>query len=181
MVETSNSTTFPTSLSEFQDWEVIDGFKYEWYDGELIKFDRMNRKHLKLIRLLLRLFTNTSAFQNGGTLIPEQDVMLSGIQLRRPDLAFFNNEQIDESSNEEPIPEFTIEVISTNDQIIPVKNKLKEYFKHGVKVVWLIYPDDKLVEIYTSYKNIQVCSDGDICSAKPVLPDFEIAAENLFV
>jgi Uma2 family endonuclease len=154
--------------------------RYEWYDGKIIKFEGMNKKHLRLIRL----FSKTKAYQDGGELIAEQDVKISAIQLRRPDLAYlayFSASQIDESwKDEEPIPAFAIEIISTFDQINQVKMKLTEYFKNGVSVVWLIYPDEKIVEIYTSRKTVKIYSDTDICSASPVLDDFEISVEDLF-
>jgi Uma2 family endonuclease len=183
METTISNIHLPENFDQFLKWEPNDGFKYEWNDGDLIKFQKMNKKHLKLIRKLLRLFDNSMAYEQGGVLTIEQDIMLTGIQLRRPDLAYFSNSQIenaDTPGTDEPIPEFAIEVISTTDQILLVKAKLKQYFLHGIKVVWLIYPDDKLVEVYTDYKKVQICSDKDICSAKPVLDDFEIAAEDLF-
>ena len=155
--------------------------RYEWNDGELIKFTYMNRKLLSLISRLYKVFYQTEHFRKGGLFLAEQDVQLSGIQLRRPNLAFFNAEQIQESQgDEEQIPEFAIEVISTNDQIIKVRQKLSEYFKTGVKVVWLIYPEEKEVEVFTSYKEVKICTGTDICSASPVLPDFEISVEELF-
>lgn len=83
-------------------------------------------------------------------------------------------------ANEEPIPASAIEVISTNDQILSVKAKIKQYFQHGIGVVWLIYPDDKLVEVYTDFKTVHICTEKDMCSAKPALEDYEITAEDLF-
>jgi Uma2 family endonuclease len=174
---------FPETLAQFEQWEPNDGFKYEWNDGEIIKSEKMNRKHLKLLKKLARLFLKTKAHKSGGELIAEQDVRLTGVQLRRPDIAYFSAEQIensDHSSAEEPIPGFAIEVISTSDQLTMVKAKLKEYFDHGVMVVWLVYPDEKLVEVYTSYKQVTICTDKDVCSAKPVMDDFEIRVEDLF-
>ena len=53
-------------------------------------------------------------------------MLSAGIQLRRPSLAYFTNEQIRSDENDEPIPEFCIEVISTFDQINEIKIKLKE-------------------------------------------------------
>jgi hypothetical protein len=35
------------------------------------------------------------------------------------------------------------------------------------------------VHIFTSPKNVQICTDDDICSAKPVLDDFEISVNDL--
>ena len=180
MIQTVPTASLPRTLDEFLNWEPNDGFKYEWNDVELIKFVGMKKKHLKLIKRLSRLFLLTKAHQLGGELVPEQDVMLTGIQLRRPDLAYFNNDQIeDEQDSEEPIPTFCIEVISTYDQLNDVKKKLIEYFKHGVQVAWVILPDHAMVEVYTSIKNVTICMGSDICSAHPVLDDFEISVDDL--
>ena len=183
MVETIQNTRLPENIEQFLQWEPNDGFKYEWNDGEIIKFEKMNKKHLVLLRKLYQLFNSTKSYKKGGILTPEHDVWLTGFQLRRPDFAYFSDEQIENSKvsgSDEPIPSFAIEVISTNDQILPVKAKLKQYFQHGISVVWLIYPDDKLVEVYTDFKTVHICTEKDICSAKPALDDFEIAAEDLF-
>ena len=174
----TTTIALPTTLAEFELWEPNDGFKYEWNDGELIKFTNMKRKHLKLIKKLNRLFLLTNGHQKGGELICEQDVMITGIQLRRPDMAFFTDEQINSEAGE-PIPEFCIEIISSNDQINDVKKKIKEYFKNGVRVVWVVLPEEEMVEVYTSVKNIKICMEQDICSASPVLDDFQISVEEL--
>jgi Uma2 family endonuclease len=171
----------PRTLEEFLVWEPNDGFKYEWNDGELIKFHYINRQLLSLISRLYQVFYKTEEFKQGGLLLAEQDVQLTGIQLRRPDIAFFSIAQIEASEGEEEqIPEFVIEVISTNDQIIKVRQKLSEYFKTGVRVVWLIYPEEKEVEVFTSYKEVKICTGTDICSASPVLNGFEISVDKLF-
>jgi Uma2 family endonuclease len=182
MILRSQSSVAPNSFEEFLRWEPVDGFKYEWNDGEIIRFEKMKKKHLFIIRKLQQLFFRTIAFSKGAALIMEQDVMLSGIQMRRPDLAFFTGSQIDESaiSDKEPIPEFLIEVISPTDDAEKVEEKLAEYFQSTVKVVWHIYPDNEVVYVYTSRKNVKICTESDICSASPVLPDFELTVKELF-
>lgn len=122
----------------------------------------MKRKHSRVIQNLNNFFDKTKAKKANGQLICEQDVMVSGmlpagIQLRRPSLAYFTNEQIRSDENDEPIPAFCIEVISTFDKINEIKIKLREYFKNGVKVVWLIMPDQDMVEslhIFERYNNL---------------------------
>ena len=176
------SQTLPGTFEEFLRWEPVDGYKYEWNDGEVIRFEKMKKKHLVIIRTLNRIFLSTSAHQVGGELIMEQDVMLTGIQMRRPDLGYFSGPQIDnsQSSDEEPIPEFVIEIISPTDDAIKVEEKLAEYFKANVKVVWHIFPDNEVVYVYTSRKQVKICTDNDMCSALPVIPDFEITVNELF-
>ena len=173
-------STLPTTLEEFMVWESEDGFKYEWNDGELIKFVGMNRKQVFIYEALNQLFIEKGLWKT-GTLISEYDVQLSGIQMRRPDVAYLTKEQIASTKQgEDEIPEFAIEIISGSDKANKVEAKTIEYFKYGVKVLWLIYPDNKTVQVYTSLKQAQICTDDDICSAKPVLEDFEISVNDIF-
>jgi Uma2 family endonuclease len=181
MILRSPSSILPRTLDEFQQWECVDGYKYEWNDGKIIQLGKLKKKHLFIIRRLQQLFFKTTAFSKGSALIMEQDVMLSGIQMRRPDLAYFSGSQIDSSitSDNEPIPEFLIEVISPTDDAEKVEEKLAEYFSTTVKVVWHIYPENEVVYVYTSRKSVRICTDLDICSASPVMPDFEISVKEL--
>jgi Uma2 family endonuclease len=114
MIAQPNPVVLPTTLDEFLRFEPNDGHKYEWNDGELIVFGgiktAMKKKHLSLIQALNLTFDKTKAKQQRGQLIGEQDVMLTGIQVRRPDVAYFSNAQI--HSDEEAVPAFCIEVIS---------------------------------------------------------------------
>ena len=180
MVLTKDISTLPTTLEEFMAWESEDGFKYEWNDGELIKFVGMNRKQVFIYEALNQLFIEKGLWKT-GTLISEYDVQLSGIQMRRPDVAYLTKEQIASTKQgEDEIPEFAIEIISGHDKANKVEEKTIEYFKAGVKVLWLIFPDNKTVQVYTSLKQAQICTDDDICSAKPVLEDFEISVNDIF-
>lgn len=172
------TTALPTTFEEFLRFEPTDGFKYEWNDGELIKSSGMKRKHLRLIKRLNRLFLQTAAHKAGGELICEQDVMLLGIQMRRPDIAYFSDEQI-RNEDSEPIPAFCIEIISPTDESEKVEAKRIEYFKAGVQVLWHIFPENGEVYVYISRKTVQICSDDDPCSALPVLDDFSITVNEL--
>ena len=182
MVEIQENTTqLPKTLVEFMEWEhPNDGFKYEWNDGEIIKFEGMNRKQLFIFTVLNKLFAK-KGYLEIGALIPESDVQLSGIQMRRPDIAYFTDEQVYQGrQGMYIIPDFAIEVISNSDKMIDVENKLIEYFKAGVKVVWHIIPAQEVVYVYTSRSEVKICFDKDICSARPVLEDFEISVEDIF-
>jgi Uma2 family endonuclease len=180
MILTKELIQLPKTMEEFLQFEPNDGFKYEWNDGELIKFTGMNKTQLYIYGLLARLFSRKGYYEN-GVLVAEQQVQLSGIQMRIPDIAYFT---LDQEKNTklgvDEIPEFVIEVISGNDNINKVEEKIVEYYKAGVKVVWLIMPDYKAVHVYTSRKNVMICLETDICSAKPVLDDFEISVNDIF-
>ena len=108
--------------------------------------------------------------------------MLTVSQMRRPDLAFFSNEQIDDSIRPdiEPIPAFVIEVISPTDDAEKVEEKVDDYFRAGVRVLRHVYFGNQVVYVYTARKHVTICLDDDTCSAAPVLPDFRISVTDLF-
>ena len=179
MVATTSQSVLPRTLAEFLTWEPTDGYKYEWTDGELIKFNGMKKKEYYIFDLLNLLFIEKGLYKI-GSLISEPDVMLTGIQMRRPDIAFFTREQIYEGlQGEDVIPAFVVELISPTDEIERVEEKLVEYFKAGVKIVWHVLPKYKRVYVYTSSKTVKICEDNDICSAESVLEDFNISAFDL--
>ena len=180
MVLTQEISALPKTLAEFMLWEPEDGFKYEWNDGELIKFTGMNRKQVYIYDLLLNLFVEKGYIKK-GTLVAEYDTMLTGIQMRRPDVAYLTKEQIMQTrAGENVIPEFVIEILSESDNVNKVEEKVVEYFKAGVRVVWNIYLEQKAIYVYTSRRDVKICIEDDICSAKPVLPDFEMSANQIF-
>ncbi len=80
----------------------------------------------------------------------------------------------------ESIPRFVIEVISTSDPINIVNDKVLEYFKAGVKILWHIFPKQQMVYVFKSMSQIAILRADDICSAAPVIPDFEISINDIF-
>lgn len=159
-----------------------DNFKYEWVNGLIEKTPRtMNRDQTLIIQRLQRLFLTTKAHKDMCELVAELDMfMTTANRSRRADFGVLTAKQIESSVDGDLSPAcFVIEIISKNDQINEVDTKLIEYFANGVKVVWLVFPKLKKVEVHRSLRDITVCFDDDICSAAPVLPDFEIAVDVL--
>jgi len=168
------------SLDEFRAWASDDGFKYEWVDGTLKATTAMKNRERLLVSRLLRRFAQTKAYQEGGELLPETDTLLAPVnKVRIPDLAFFTRDELLQSEKgDEPIPSFVIEIISPSNTVDEVQTKLADY--SGVQVVWEIFPKNKSVRIYNSLKTVKICTDDDVCSAAPALPDFTITPNQLF-
>ncbi len=158
-----------------------DGYKYEFNQGLIEKTETMNQRQSKFFILLLDLFLKTKAYKNGGRLVMETDMDTSPEQLRRPDIAFYNSEQLPKMwAGENQVAPWVCEVISPTDRAEDVNAKLMEYFKAGVKVVWHIFPHAQKVDVYTSPEKITICMGKTICSGAPALADFEMKAEELF-
>ncbi|PWK27937.1 Uma2 family endonuclease [Arcicella aurantiaca] len=180
MVTENQIQNYPSTFAEFLLWEPEDGYKYEWNDGELICFTGMNKKKVYIYDYINRSFI-AKQYLELGSLVSEYDVQLSGIQMRRPDIAYLTKEQITETKKGvDVIPEFVIEILSETDNINRVEEKVTEYFKAGVKVIWHIFPELKMIYVYTSRRDVKICIENDICSASPVLTDFETVVSELF-
>ncbi len=180
----SNPTKRQITLEKFLEryTNKEDSFKYEWNKGFIEKKNRtMNRNQFLIIRALQLLFDKTQAKKEGGLITPEVDMYLPTVdRTRRTDLAFLTAEQMENSIDGMPtVCPFAIEVISKNDQINEVEEKIIEYFENGVQVVWVIFPKVKKVQVYTSIRDVKICFDEDICSAAPVMPDFNISVNGI--
>ncbi|MCK6693547.1 MAG: Uma2 family endonuclease, partial [Thermoanaerobaculia bacterium] len=122
------------------------------------------------------------AYAAMGELMSEVDMLMqTPNRTRRADIAYMSGEQMQSAPNGElSVCAFVAEVISKNDQINEVEEKLQEYFDNGVQVVWVIFPKLKQVKVYRSIRDITVCFGDDVCSAAPELPDFQITVNDVF-
>ncbi len=129
---------------------------------------------------ITRRFTQTSVYEEEAEIIPEIEVWVSEKQMRRPDLAFYTRKQIAASKSLAcVIPGFLIEFVSGNDDAREYIRKLHEYFLADVQTVWLIFPDDYTIYVYTSLKTVTICTD-DVVSAGPALSALAMTVAELF-
>jgi Uma2 family endonuclease len=162
-----------------------DEFKYEWLNGTVEKTIRgMDRTQLHLLWNLLDLFDAMKAKGLvNGRLIAEPDLFFISNH-RRPDIAWLTREQTFKLADSKAyeVPAFVIEVISPNDKSSRVEDKVANYRAAGVQVLWHIFPKQQQVNVISG-RNLSLtksCFNDDICSAEPALPNFKIAAKDIF-
>ena len=71
-------------------------------------------------------------------------------------------------------PDFVIELRSESDRLKPLQDKMQEYLENGVRLGWLINPQDKQVEIYRQNQQVEVIQIPAVLSGEDVLPGFEL-------
>ncbi len=157
------------------------GMKYEYNKGVIEKMEAMKLSEHFIVVNIQNKFDTLPIAKTGAKIQYEPEVWTSPDQWRKPDLAFISIEQTRAAmQGYEPIPEFIIELISPNDQINRVKNKVYEYFHAGVKVLWHIFPEQHVVEVYRSPEDVEVCSGSKLCSAEPVVKGMLMPAAEVF-
>lgn len=159
-----------------------DFFKYEWVNGLIEKTPRsMDQQQQYLYTNLSDFLTDLRlAGKASGRLLSEVDTFFLDKAHRRPDIAYFSDEQrklMAEDINQ--VPQFVIEVISTNDQINRVHKKMRNYRDAEVAVVWHIFPLLEEVHVYNGL-TMTVCSGEMLCSAEPVIPHFKLSVNQIF-
>lgn len=77
-------------------------------------------------------------------------------------------------------PDFVIELMSPTDDLDELKQKMVEYMDCGVKLGWLINPDDKQVVLYRNGQNNKVLNNPNVLSGENVLPGLTVELSEIF-
>ena len=77
-------------------------------------------------------------------------------------------------------PDFALELLSTNDRLPDVQYKMREYRECGVKLGWLIYPDEKRVEIYRLGKDVEVVNAPQSLFGEDLMPGLTVELGEIF-
>lgn len=78
------------------------------------------------------------------------------------------------------MPDIAVEIKSPDDSIPEMREKASYYLKKGSRLVWLVYPEKRLVEVYQHDGGIEILTEEDNLDAGTVLPDFRLPVKNLF-
>ncbi len=160
--------------------EREDRFKYEWVRGMVEKTPRtMDQNQMLLVNKLEDFLASLQKKDPSlGKLWAEVDCFFAGAH-RRPDLAYFSKKQIADIPRGNQTPQFVLEIVSKNDQADRVTEKLGDYRRAGVAVVWLIFPKRREIHVYHGIHGT-ICSGEQVASADAVIPGFALPASALF-
>ncbi len=100
---------------------------------------------------------------------------------RSPDAAWVSNVVWDALSPRQrkqhvPVcPDFVIELVSENDRLKDIADKLEEYIENGCQLGWLIDPRTETARVYRPDGSISVVQGFDnILSGETILPGFSL-------
>jgi len=105
--------------------------------------------------------------------------------VRFPDLSFVAWENIPRDADPNtPIPDWVpslaIELISPGNTRGEMRRKLDDYFNAGVEQVWYVYPDERVVRVYTSVEDCRTLTEADELDGGQLLPGFRLSVRELF-
>ncbi|WP_414562709.1 MULTISPECIES: Uma2 family endonuclease [unclassified Anabaena] len=96
---------------------------------------------------------------------------------RSPDASWVSRERL-EALNPDPTrflpmaPDFAVELRSASDNLESLQQKMQEYLNNGVRLGWLIDPQNQRVEIYRPGEEVEILQSPTSLSGEDILPGF---------
>jgi Uma2 family endonuclease len=188
---TESGTTPPGDLSEQSTVSrslVPDDSFYEVVDGRIVELPPMGVYECGIASLLSLLLGMVVRTQRLGRIVVETMFWLDrkGNLKRRPDLAFVSaqrwpvNRSLPKTEAWDIVPDLAIEVVSETNSANDINLKLVDYFKAGVRQVWVIYPGSHQVYVYTSLTSVMILTQADELNGGDLIPGFRLSLTELF-
>ncbi len=167
------------AMPDEKDYELVDGRLVErkmgaissWIGGELFFYIRLYLKD----HPIGTLWTSDSGYQ----CFPENPS-----KVRRPDVSFIKNGRL--PGDQIPrgwvqiAPDLAVEVVSPHDLASEVDEKVMEYLRAGVSLVWVINPDVRVVRVHRADFTSAFLTENDNLQGEDVLPGFACRVGALF-
>jgi len=102
---------------------------------------------------------------------------------RLPDVAFTSNERalpIVTKGSVPQLPDLAIEIKSPTDTYVKMRNKAAFYIANGCRMVWLVYPEKRMIEVYQPNTDVEILLENERLSGGDVLLGFTITVSDVF-
>jgi len=160
--------------------------KQELVDGEVIELSPVGGPHGRMqMRFGMYLGPHLQSTQQGEMYAELGFRFARNPDLvRAPDVCFISAEQLRARPMEDGFydgyPDLAIEVTSRHDTVREVEDKVQTYFDAGTRLVWLVYPERRVVMVRYPDGRGRMLRSNDILSGEDVMPGFEITLDELF-
>ena len=161
-----------------QRWEIIR--------GELIMMTPAGYRHGRIANKIAYLVTHHVLEHGLGEVVgPATGFYLerSPDTLRAPDTAFVGRARLDEMNETgfaEIVPDLAVEVVSPSDSPSYVEDKARMWIDHGVKLVWVVWPQTRSISVHRGADAPAILHDGDELTGGEVLPEFRCDVSAVF-
>ena len=182
-------TTIKTDLLTAEDLLRLysEGVRGELIRGVLHETMPAGFKHGWIATKLITLLMNFIQPRALGTLVGTD----SGVWLehdpdtvREPDIAFTSADRLpinaDIDGYSEVVPDLVVEIVSPNDRPGEVAEKTAMWLSFGVRLVWLVRPDSRTIEVHRSGGQVETLGEDDALDGLDVLPGFRCDVTAVF-
>jgi Uma2 family endonuclease len=182
-VESMTPVLPPTAIAS----TIPEDMLYEVVDGQIVE-KKMSARESEIASMLVGILGAFARSNRLGRFFCEMLFRIdSGKDLqRRPDVSFVSqarwphHRRVPNVAVWDMVPDLAIEVISQSEMMAAVLRMVHDYFKAGVARVWVIYPEQAEVYIYSTPQQVQVVGIGQELDGGDLLPGFRLPVAVLF-
>jgi Uma2 family endonuclease len=157
---------------------------FELVDGKLVEKEMSSLATKTASVVVARLFSHIEK-SHAGELYSEQTFQCFPHDenlIRRPDIAFIAADRlggVPEEGHVPIAPDLAIEVVSPNDLVYNLDEKLADYHAAGIKLVWVVNPKIRTLRIHRLDRTGTDLAESDTLSGESILPGFSIVVKDL--
>lgn len=157
----------------------------EYIDGEVVQKPMPTTDHAiiqRLLSLVFGLFLRAHPIAEGG---PEWRCVFGPAGQERgrlPDFALVMRERLRGTRGDGPFfgaPDFAVEIMSPDDRMSDVLDKVRFYLENGVRLVWLIDPGTRTAMVWSTWNEAHLFTEEDTLEGADVLPDFTVRVDEI--
>lgn len=98
----------------------------------------------------------------------------------QPDVSFAYGGEEQPGGTVKGMPDFVVEVKSPGNTHDALREKARLYIQYGTRLVWLVFPLPRTVEVHHADGTIETFTAGQALSGGDVLPGFSMAVADMF-
>lgn len=175
-------------LEQPQSPPVGDDELYEVIDGIRVRTPPMAVYSVWIANRLVRFLANFAEERLGWAITEALFHLPAPINRdRRPDIAFVSYQRWPKEKPMPPtddawdvVPNLVVEVVSPSDNINELEQKIVEYFRVGVQLVWVVHPTGNKIHVYQSPTQISGLAKHETLDGGSVVPGFRLPLSELF-
>ncbi len=126
----------------------------EYIDGTIVERNLGKKDHSRL-QMPLSAFLYNRRDEYGIHVFPEQRVQVKPTRFRVPDICAVAGDEPNEQILTLP-PFLCIEILSKDDRMTEMQERIDDYLSFGVSYVWVLDPRTKRAYVYTSEASREV-------------------------
>lgn len=157
---------------------------FELIDGIIVEKAKPTDEHAFIVGLIIYFLTDWARPRGLGLPGPEWWFAFPNDtqNARQPDVSQILDPDVPlvTQGPTRVLPDVIAEVMSPDDSIDDLRDKARFYVGSGVRLVWLVFPRQKIVEVYRPDQPSQMLTVNDTLEDRDLLPDFSLPVADLF-
>jgi len=180
-----STTTNRMTIDAFLDYAATHG-RCELIRGEVHHMSPAGKRHGKIAgRLHGHIFQFVNEHDLGEVYTAEAGFVVDAdaFTVRASDMAFITQQRDAEADTVKfcPIPpDLCAEVLSPDDRAGDVLQKIDDWLRFGVRIVWVVDPKTRTVTVHEPTGHAQTLHESETLTGGDVLPGFEMPLAKLF-